>query len=452
MKVNALSCQYDTSILNFEPKSYQSPLSEAATGGKTSVNLAVDAELIDEFIEPQTMQFELAGPRRELFFDPARTRCAVVTCGGLCPGINDVIRSLVMTAFHAYNVPSFIGFRYGLRGLTENSQYDPMPLTPASVGTLHELGGTILGTSRGAQSPQTMVDTLERFQINILFIIGGDGTMKAASAIQQEIACRNSMISVIGIPKTIDNDIHFVPHSFGFETAVEKAADAIRCAYTEASSVLGGIGIVKLMGRESGFIAASAALSFREVAFVLIPESPFSLHGERGLLAALERRLEEYGHAVIVVAEGAGQQLIQVPDATDASGNRDLGDIAAMLRKTIASHFSNKKISYYLKYIDPSYTIRSVPANANDRIYCGFLGQHAVHAAMSGKTGMVVAKVMDRFVHLPLALITRRRRTLNPCSALWKAVLESTGQDIAMGILPEPVTNSRESYERSKTA
>ncbi len=362
-----------------------------------------------------------------------------MTCGGLCPGINDVIRAIVMTAYNAYRVPSVLGIRYGLQGFIPSYRYDVRELAPRDVEGIHEFGGTILGTSRGPQSSSEIATALERLNISALFIIGGDGTMKAAASIQQEVARRGKHISIVGIPKTIDNDINFIPHSFGFETAVDKAADAIRCAHIEAASVFNGIGIVKLMGRESGFIAANASLSMREVNFVLVPEVPFSLYGERGLFPALEKCLAAHSHAVLAVAEGAGQDLLSEHETRcDASGNKALGDITGFLRAKIAEYFSAKKIPYYLKYIDPSYMIRSVPANANDRLYCGFLGQHAVHAAMSGKTGMVVANIMDKFVHLPLELVTRKRRTMSVRSDLWQSVLETTGQGDVMGTSPEP--------------
>ncbi|MDE7064759.1 MAG: ATP-dependent 6-phosphofructokinase, partial [Desulfovibrionaceae bacterium] len=297
-------------------------------------------------------------------------------------------------------------------------------------------GGTVLGSSRGPQPPEEIVDMLERMNISALFVIGGDGTMKAAAAINREVSARNLKISVIGIPKTIDNDINFVPQSFGFETAVDKATEAIECAHTEAQGVPNGIGIVKLMGRESGFIAAQATLSLKEVNFVLIPEACFRLHGEGGLLPALEERLAGRGHAVIVVAEGAGQHLLQKSAGTDASGNPVLGDISTLLKNEISAYLKERGVSFAIKVIDPSYIIRSVPANANDRVYCGFLGQHAVHAAMAGRTDMVVAKLLDRFVHLPLELVTTKRRKLNIHSDLWRAVLESTGQGTLAGMLP----------------
>ncbi|MEG1610676.1 MAG: ATP-dependent 6-phosphofructokinase, partial [Bilophila sp.] len=297
-------------------------------------------------------------------------------------------------------------------------------------------GGTLLGSSRGPQAPSEIVDALERLNISILFVIGGDGSMKAASAIATEIHTRNLRISTIGIPKTIDNDVNFVPQSFGFDTAVDKATESIRCAHVEALGTVNGIGIVKLMGRESGFIAAQAALALREANFVLIPEAPFQLEGPGGLLPALEKRLKERSHAVIIAAEGAGQHLLQHSEARDASGNPVLSDVGSLLKTAISSYFAGK-MPVSVKYIDPSYIIRSVPANANDRVYCGFLGQNAVHAAMAGKTDMVVAKIMDRYVHVPLELVTRSRRKLNIRSSLWRAVLESTGQGDLTGMLPE---------------
>jgi len=377
---------------------------------------------------PHFVDVELAGPRKHLYFDPTKTKCAIVTCGGLCPGINDVIRSIVMEAHHNYNVAATLGIRYGLEGFIPKYGHDIVELTPDSVSQIHQFGGTILGSSRGPQSPEEIVDALERMNVSALFLVGGDGTMHAGKSITKEVRDRGIKIAIIGIPKTIDNDINFINQSFGFDTAVEKATESIRCAHTEATGAKNGIGMVKLMGRESGFIAAQAALALKEVNFVLIPETRFELQGEHGLLQELEKRLTRRKHAVIVCAEGAGQHLLPDTGKKDASGNPVLGDICSLLTSEIRAHFRERGIEYTLKFIDPSYIIRSVPANANDRIYCGFLGQHAVHAAMAGKTGMVVSKLQERYVHLPLELVTRERRRLNISSDYWRAVLESTGQ------------------------
>ncbi len=424
-----------TKIRRLGPAKIASHLPYGLWAQDKMVKMNVDAAFSEEIKEPRLMEFEAAGPREQLYFDSSRTKCAIVTCGGLCPGINDVIRALVMQAHHAYHVPSVVGFRYGLEGFIPSIGHAVAELTPKKVADIHSFGGTFLGTSRGPQSPELIVDTLERMNISVLFVIGGDGTMKAASAISEEVQERKLRISVIGIPKTIDNDINFVPKSFGFDTAVDEATKAIDAAHTEAICAYNGIGLVKLMGRESGFIAAQATLALKDVNFVLIPEAKFSLHGEGGILQALEQRLRQRRHAVIVLAEGAGQHLLQKSLQTDASGNRHLGDIFTLLQAEIKQYFSEKNFPYVLKAIDPSYMIRATIANANDRVYCGFLGQYAVHAAMAGRTHMVVAKLQDQFVHLPLDLVTQSRRKLNITSELWRAVLESTGQGRLKGML-----------------
>lgn len=429
-------CALQTSIHTLGPCKLDSHLPYRTWADDKSIQIFVDEELTEDAGEPFSVCLEAAGPRRKLYFDTTRAKCAIVTCGGLCPGINDVIRAIVMEAFHAYNVPSILGIPYGLEGFIPKYGHALQELTPKGVADIHRFGGTMLGSSRGPQSAEEVVDTLERSNVNALFVIGGDGTMKAARAISTEVHARKLKISVIGIPKTIDNDINFIPQSFGFETAVFKATEAIECAHTEACGVPNGIGLVKLMGRESGFIAARAALALKEVNFVLIPEAPFSLEGEGGLLPALEERLKSRGHAVIVAAEGAGQHLLAEQSGTDASGNPVLGDISELLRSFINTYLDARGMAHSIKYIDPSYIIRSIPANANDKVYCGFLGQYAVHAAMAGRTDMVVGKIQDRYVHLPLELVTRKRRKLNIYSDLWRAVLESTGQGMLKGMLP----------------
>lgn len=436
MNKEQLKQSIDTSIPVLGPRKIESPLPLSVWEDHMHYPLVVDQSLYAEAEEPTTLEFEAAGPRRHLYFDPLRTKAAVVTCGGLCPGLNDVIRAIVMEAYHHYHMAGVLGIPFGLEGFIPKYGHRYIELTPDKVRDIHLFGGTVLGSSRGPQDPGEIVDTLERSNVNMLFIIGGDGTMKAGRAIFEEVTRRNLKIAIIGIPKTIDNDICFIQESFGFQTAVAKAAEAIECAHTEALGCPFGVGIVKLMGRESGFIAAQSALALREANFVLIPEAPFQLHGDGGLLPALERRLKLRGHAVIIAAEGAGQHLLQQNEARDASGNPVLSDVGSLLRTSIVDYFHGK-MPISIKYIDPSYIIRSVPANANDRVYCGFLGQHAVHAAMAGRTEMVVAKIMDRYVHIPLDLVTKKRRKLDIRSGLWRAVLESTGQGELTGMLPE---------------
>jgi len=377
----------------------------------------------------EPVYFEKAGPRRKIYFDATKTKCAIVTCGGLCPGVNDVIRSIVMAAHHIYGVSGVLGIRYGLEGFIPKFGHEVWELTPESVGDIHEFGGTVLGTSRGPQPADEICDALERMNVSVLFMIGGDGTMRAARTIVEEARNRGSKIAIIGVPKTIDNDINFVARSFGFDTAVEKATEAIKSAHTEAVAAKNGIGLVKLMGRHSGHIAAQAAISLKEVNFVLVPEDDFQLDGDNGLLAALHHRLKARGHAVIVVAEGAGEHLLEPTGETDASGNPVLPDIAGLIRSRIKQYLGKQGMDFTLKYIDPSYIIRSVPANSDDRIYCGFLGQNAVHAAIAGKTAMVVSKWNARFVHVPLHLVTTGGpKSIDIGSNYWRSVLESTGQ------------------------
>jgi len=373
--------------------------------------------------------FELAGPRAKIYFDPAKVHCAIVTCGGLCPGTNDVIRSIVLELYHIYHVRHTWGVRYGFQGFIPKYGHDLLELSPEEVANIHTFGGTILASSRGPQDVGEIVDALDRLNIQILFLIGGDGTLRAAHLICEEIARREIRIAVIVIPKTIDNDIPYVSRSFGFDTAVEVATEAIHAAHTEALGAPNGIGLVKLMGRHSGFIAANAALALRDVNFVLIPESYFDIEGDYGLLGRLEARMKSRGHAVILVAEGAGQQYFQEENLErDPSGNIKPGDIGLLLGQKIKEYFQTKKMEVNLKYIDPSYLIRSMPANYNDSIYCGFLGQMAVHAAMAGKTAMLVSRWHSHYVHVPIAATVGKRKEVQLDSPLWRAVLESTGQ------------------------
>ncbi|WP_298068240.1 ATP-dependent 6-phosphofructokinase [uncultured Mailhella sp.] len=423
----------DTSIMTIATPKIDNPARGPYVTDKP-IPIFLDAEHGGEDmrgLEGKALYFEQAGPRDHIYFDPDKTKIAIVTCGGLCPGLNDVIRAIVMEAHYSYGVRSLTGIRYGLEGFIPRYHHDIVELTPSWVSDIHTFGGTILGSSRGPQESEEIVDALERMNVNILFVIGGDGSMKAAAAIQNEVFKRKLRISVIGIPKTIDNDINFIPRSFGFDTAVDVATMSLRCAHTEAIGACNGIGLVKLMGRESGFIAAQATLALNVVNFVLIPEAPFHLEGEGGLLPALEARLRSRNHAVIVVAEGAGQDLLTSNGKTDASGNRVLGDIGHFLQNAINTYFAKKDMSISLKYIDPSYLVRSTPANTTDRIYCGQLGRNAVHAAMTGRTNMVVACLLDHYVHLPLELVTRRRRKIDIRSEYWRSVLASTGQHLA---------------------
>ncbi|MEM9555572.1 MAG: ATP-dependent 6-phosphofructokinase [Acidobacteriota bacterium] len=371
--------------------------------------------------------FERAGARSRLFFDPRRITAGIVSCGGLCPGINNVVRALVLSLHHAYGVPRILGFRYGFAGLAGDPEVGPpLELTPREVEPIHRRGGSMLGSSRGPQDVRRMVDRLEELGVGILFAIGGDGTLRGASALASEIARRGAEIAVVGVPKTIDNDIRWIERSFGFATAVDAAQEAIVGAHAEARGAWNGIGMVKLMGRQSGFIAAHAALAVGDVNFCLVPESPFELGP---LVEALIARLEIRRHAVLVVAEGAGQDLMASSGGTDASGNPKLGDIGPFLKLELSSRLKARRVAHTIKYIDPSYIVRSLPASPIDAEYCLMLGQHAVHAAMAGHTDLVVGYWNRYFTHVPIRLAVSERKTLDiEHGEIWQRVLETTGQ------------------------
>lgn len=378
--------------------------------------------------------FAIAGPRTQIYFRPEETTCALVTCGGLCPGLNDVIRSVVLTLNHGYGVRRILGFRYGYAGLSPHGFSEPMLLDPASVEHIHMHGGTLLGSSRGPQDVGEMVDTLLNWRVRILFTIGGDGTLRGASALVEEITRRNLKIAVIGIPKTIDNDLAWIERSFGFSTAVSEARSAIAAAHAEARAAWNGIGLVKLMGRHSGFITAYATLASGDVNFCLIPEVSFSLEG--GFLDILHERLNARHHAVIVVAEGAGQELIEAETdgepERDASGNLQLKEIGFFLRERIETYLKGRGMPMSIKYIDPSYMIRSLPANSMDSGFCLILGQHAVHAGMAGCTDMLIGYWNDRFTLVPMNLATGQRKQIDPQGEIWQRVLGTTGQPVRM--------------------
>ncbi len=393
--------------------------------------VALDVECL-EGAAPAPLFLEKAGPRERLFFDPAEVRVGIVTCGGLCPGINNVIRSMVLELHHRYGVRHVLGFRYGYEGLASSSDLGPIALGPDEVRAIHKQGGSMLGTSRGRRDVAGMVDALVKYEVDVLFTIGGDGTLAGAQAIYEEISRRKLPIAIVGVPKTIDNDLPFVDKTFGSDTAVELARAAIDAAHVEATGARNGIGLVRLMGRDSGFIAAAATLANDDVNVCLIPEAPFTLDGKDGLLTALEERLRLRSHAVVVVAEGCGALLASGGGERDASGNLryacTAADIGVHLRDAIVDYFRARAFPITLKYIDPSYMIRSVPANASDSILCDALGRNAVHAAMAGKTGIVIGRVHGVFTHVPLAVVTRTKKRIDPEGSYWLTVLEATGQ------------------------
>jgi 6-phosphofructokinase 1 len=432
----------DLNIERIGPAKIKSPLRLSTQIGDKVANFIEDDErvLFDVFyrqcedcqkegLSTNPLSFERAGPREKIYFDPSKMHVGVVSCGGLCPGINNVIRAVVMELHHHYHVRHITGFRYGFAGLVPEEGHDVVDLTPERVRKIHHQGGTILGSSRGPQDLEVLVDALDRLGIQCLVTIGGDGTQRGALAIHDEIKKRGLKISIVGIPKTIDNDVLLVEKTFGFETAFSKAIESIRAAHIEAEGAANGIGLVQLMGRHSGYIAATAAMAEPDVNCVLIPEVPFFLEGDKGLIAWIRRRLHRRGHAVIVVAEGAGQQLLENDSSLrDPSGNKVLGDIGLYLKEKISTALDGQGVNHSLKYIDPSYNIRSALANPNDSLFCSYLAQNAVHAGMSGRTGLLVGLWHNVFTHVPIRQAVAGRKLVDAEGDLWRAVLESTGQ------------------------
>jgi 6-phosphofructokinase 1 len=419
-----------------------SPIILSTKSGDSLSNYVADDEFIRVDVDAKEgsqgelgrrQLLEKAGPRQQIYFAPSHVHAGIVTCGGLCPGINDVIRAIVRCLWYRYGVRRITGIRYGYKGFLPEENIGVRPLDPEAVDEIHKVGGTFLGTSRGGgDRVPDIVDAIERLNLNILFTIGGDGTQKGAMAIAEEIERRDLKIAVVGIPKTIDNDLSFVDRTFGFETAVARAAEAVSAAHVEAHSAMNGVGLVKLMGRESGFIAVHTVLAVHEANFVLIPEVPFDIDGPNGLLRHLEDRVTRRSHAVVVVAEGAGQGFLKTEGGTDASGNIKLGDIGVYLRDRITAHFKQKGMDATVKYIDPSYMVRSSPAAPTDSAYCERLGNNAAHAAMAGRTKVLIGMVHGQFVHIPVKAAVSKRNYVDPEGALWRDAVDATQQPASM--------------------
>jgi len=416
----------NTSIINLGECKYPSPLHHC-----TADDVLIPAEIEWRKGQPPAapLLFEQAGPRKKLFFDPAKTRAGIVTCGGLCPGMNHVIRSLFLQLRHGYGIKEVLGFRDGYRGLDPVRGKEPIQMTAEIVEDIHKTGGTMLNTSRGPVDSAVAVDNLIRLGVDMLFTIGGDGTQRGGRDLFLEAQRKGHPLAVVGIPKTIDNDVAFVSRTFGYFTAVEEACMVIDRAHREAHSVENGIAVVKLMGRHAGFIATGATIASQDVNFCLIPEVPFTLDGPSGFLAVLKQRILKRAHAVIVVAEGAGQDLLSgCAAAHDDSGNLKLADIGPFLCERIENYFRAEKIPFVMRYMDPSYFIRSCVADSEDAVLCDLLARHAAHAAMAGKTGLVIGLLHDRFVHVPIQLLASQKKRVDPDGPEWQAVLASTGQ------------------------
>lgn len=424
-------------LTNFLPDlpSYPNPLQQNLAYAIVKKNFVSPEDVVAQKIvvqkgSPRGVHFRRAGPREKVYFKSEEVRACIVTCGGLCPGINTVIREIVCGLNYMYGVHDILGIEGGYRGFYSKNT---IQLTPKVVNDIHKRGGTFLRTSRGGHDTNKIVDNIQDRGINQVYIIGGDGTQKGAALIYKEVEKRGLQVAVAGIPKTIDNDIAVIDKSFGFDTAVEEAQRAINAAHVEVESVENGVGIVKLMGRYSGFIAMFATLASRDVDCCLIPESPFYLEGQGGLFEFIEQRLKENGHVVIVLAEGAGQEYVaqsmHAVSEKDASGNRLLLDVGLWLSQKIKDHFTKvQKMAVNMKYIDPTYMIRAIPSNASDNIYCTLLAHSAVHGAMAGYTGFTIGPVSSRHAYIPIDRVTETTKTIKLTDRMWARLLSSTNQ------------------------
>jgi len=289
-----------------------------------------------------------AGPRKTTYHDPHQSCAAIVTCGGLCPGMNDVICSLTNTLKVTYQVPRVLGIRGGWWGFHKQENLPPMELDAAKVDGVQHVGGTMLGSSRGGFDADKVLQACVAWQVNLLFVIGGDGTHRGALAVADLAQALKIPMSVVGIPKTIDNDIGIIDRSFGFESAVAEAKVAIKSAKVEASCAPNGIGVVKLMGRDSGYIAAHSTISSHgDVDLLLIPELKidFDVDSSTNIFNHLHNTLLNKGHAVVVLSEGAGaEHLLQETtrnSKTSADGTQPkLPPIGIYMKKRIQDYFN----------------------------------------------------------------------------------------------------------------
>jgi 6-phosphofructokinase 1 len=420
---------------------------------------------------PVSRAYERAGPRPTLFFNPSRVRAGILTAGGLCPGLNNVIREITRTLINVYEVDKVLGLRNGLWGLHDDKEDDEIELTLDRVSAIGSMGGSILGAGRGGLNPDELplaVEGIRSRRLDMVFIIGGDGTHRAAEILSKALKDARIVCSVVCVPKTIDNDIDLIDHSFGFGTSVEEAVKSVQTAKVEGMGAPNGIGLVKLMGRNAGFIAAHAVLASGIVDCCLIPEVPIVMQGPKGVLTHLERTVKRKGYAVMVVAEGAGQAICatdpkaetlaaekspgELLDTTgaaaptdsrevDKGGHKELLPIGKWLKTAVQSHFDRQRMEVNIKYIDPSYLIRSVPANANDALYCLLLGQNAAHAAMAGFSDVSVGLCNNRMVLLPVsAIVANSPRVMDPLGRTWERVVSSTGQPNTAVALMHAVT------------
>jgi len=364
-----------------------------------------------------------ANATRHIYWDPKDVRAAIVTCGGLCPGLNSVVRELTDCLYNEYGVKDILGMRGGYHGLSNPEELTPMYLTPKIVNEIHMKGGSVLMAGRGGNDCIRIVDKLKERDINMLFVVGGDGTQSGAHALFLEARKRKMPISIVGVPKSIDNDVMYFDKTFGFESAVAEAVSVIRGSFVEATSANRAVSIVKLMGRDAGFVSMYAAVASNLVDLCLIPEVDVKL---QDVLAYVDKVLAQKGYMVVAVAEGAGQNFVE-SEGVDPTGHTKYGDVGVFLRDAINEHLKRSDDGGRSFYFDPSYMIRAVPANPIDHIFCSRLSRDAVHTAMRGYTGVCVGPIHNIIIIMPMNNIASRQKTVNVHRNMWQVCVHQSG-------------------------
>ena len=432
------------------PLTVPNPASEESVGlyrtPEARKTVTADMDVIAQFqarAQPVPAFLE-AGPRRMLFHEPQSVRAVVVTSGGLAPGLNCVVHGIVTRHWNTYGVNAarrggIFGIYDGFVGLY-NKPLDKTPasLRPEITEPWLDRGGSMLGARRfheqelGELADQITAN-LALNDINILYVIGGDGSLKVAHEIAQRAKARN--ISVVGIPKTMDNDVLWVWQSFGFNTAVQKAAEVVNTMHAEAESTR-RVGLIELFGAESGFVAANATLASGHVDLVLVPEIFLALCPQQ-CEALLDRFIEylsqtvrskERAHAIVVLAEGVGELFKQRQvklGGQPVSGKNFAGELRDFLQGGLKDPLG-RVVDVFVN--QPRHNIRAVPANAYDQIYCARLGALAVDNALAGYTDVMVSQWLTEYVLVPLELVALGKKSIPPGGMFWKQVVSSTGQ------------------------
>src|SRR5216683_250430 len=343
--------------------------------------------------------------RRALLHDGRQEQAmkvGMLTGGGDCPGLNAVIRAIVRKGCFHYE-DEFVGFLEGWRGLLEDKS---MPLDLSSVGGILPRGGTILRTSRTnpAKKPDGLdkcIATLEKHNIDALIAIGGDDTLSVAQKLHEK------GVKVVGVPKTIDNDLAGTDYTFGFDTAVNIATEAIDRVHTTAEAH-NRVMVVEVMGRDAGWIAMYSGIA-GGADVILIPERPFDVDEVAATIKRRHARGKYY--SIVVVAEGAkfaDGGLATTAAGVDEFGHARLGGIGAMVAQEI-----EKRTGYESRSVVLGHTQRGGTPSAFDRVLATRYGLGAIDMVHRGEFGKMAALRGNKIISIPLAEATAKNRTVD---------------------------------------